>query len=132
MTDSFEISVIIPAVTSQQIYEAWLDSAAHTAFTGSPARIDRQGAAEFTAWDGYISGKTLQAEPFHRILQSWRTTGFPAGSPDSQLEILIEDLDSGAQVTLVHSGIPVGQGKDYLQGWDEYYFEPMKRYFSAN
>ena len=132
MTDSFEISAIFPAVTAQQIYKAWLDSAAHTAFTGSPARIDQQGTAEFTAWDGYISGKTQEAEPFHRILQSWRTTEFPEDSPDSRLEILIEDLDSGAQVTLVHSGIPAGQGKDYLQGWEEYYFEPMKRYFSID
>ena len=41
MTDSFEISVIFPAVTAEQIYKTWMIAAAHTAFTGSPARVSR-------------------------------------------------------------------------------------------
>jgi len=131
MTDSFEVSTFFLSVSAKQIYKAWLESAAHTAFTGGPAQIDLDGSGEFTAWDGYISGRTLETEPFQRIVQSWRTTEFPEDSPDSRLEILIEDVDNGARVTLVHSGIPEGQGDDYRQGWREYYFEPMQRYFSA-
>ncbi|MCJ7659107.1 MAG: SRPBCC domain-containing protein, partial [Anaerolineales bacterium] len=75
--------------------------------------------------------RTLEAEPFQRIVQAWRTTEFPEDSPDSRLEILIEDMDNGVQVTLVHSGIPAGQGENYRQGWGEYYFDPMQRYFST-
>lgn len=131
MTDSFEVSAFFPVVSAEQIYNGWLDSAAHTAFTGSPAQIDPHGGGKFTAWDGYISGRTLEAEPFGRIVQAWRTTEFPEGSPDSRLEILFEDLDSGAKITLIHTDIPEGQGDNYRQGWAEYYFEPMGRYFST-
>lgn len=131
MTDSLEVSKFFPEVSAKQLYNAWLDSEAHSAFTGSPAQINPDIGSEFTAWDGYISGRTLEAEPFQRIVQAWRTTEFPEDSPDSRLEILIEDMDNGVQVTLVHSGIPAGQGENYRQGWGEYYFDPMQRYFST-
>ena len=132
MTDSFEITVFIPEVSVNQIYNAWMDSAEHSAFTGSPAQVDIDSQRRFTAWDGYISGRTLEVEPYHRILQSWRTTEFPESSPDSRLEILIKNEENGAQITLLHSNIPSGQGQNYRSGWEEYYFEPMQRYFSAD
>ena len=131
MAESFEISSFFPTISAERIYRSWLDSGEHSAFTGSPAQIDPGVGGKFTAWDGYIYGKTLKAEPFRRILQAWRTTEFPEHSPDSQLEILIEEVDGGAKVTLIHTDIPDGQAEDYRQGWEEYYFEPMLRYFSA-
>ena len=131
MAESFEVLTFFPSITAQQMYNAWLDSETHSAFTGSPAQIDPQVGGQFTAWDGYIQGQTLETEPFRRILQAWRTTEFPEGSPDSRLEILIEEVNDGVQITLVHSDIPEGQGEDYRQGWSEYYFDPMGRYYSA-
>ena len=131
MADSFEISEFFPGTPPAEIFNAWLESKAHSAFTGSPARVDPGVGAEFSAWDGYISGKTLEVEPHSRILQSWRTTEFPDGSPDSRLEILLEEMGDGTQLTLIHTGLPDGQGEDYRQGWQEYYFKPMHKYFSA-
>jgi activator of HSP90 ATPase len=132
MVESFEVSAFFSALTAEKIYSAWLDSQAHSAMTGSPAEVDPAEGGKFSAWDGYIQGETLAAEPFQRILQAWRTTEFPENSPDSRLEVLIEEQDDGVQVTLIHSEIPEGQGEDYRQGWVEYYFEPMQRYFSAD
>ena len=132
MAESFEVFTFFPGITAQQLYNAWLDSETHSAFTGSPAQIDPHVGGKFTAWDGYIQGHTLETEPFRRILQAWRTTEFPEDSPDSRLEILIEEVNDGVQITLVHSDIPEGQGEDYRQGWSEYYFDPMGRYFSSS
>ncbi len=129
MAESFELSTFFPKISAERIYRAWLDSREHSEFTGSPAQVDPTVGGKFTAWDGYISGKTIELEPFHCILQAWRTTEFPEESPDSQLEIQIEDAEGGAKVTLIHTDIPDGQGEDYRQGWDEYYFQPMQRYF---
>jgi activator of HSP90 ATPase len=69
-------------------------------------------------------------QPFHLIVQAWRTTEFPAEAPDSCLEVWLEEKDGGTQMRLVHSGIPEGQGESYRQGWEEYYYAPMKVYFS--
>jgi activator of HSP90 ATPase len=131
MTESFEISAVFPDVSAEQIYRSWLDSEAHSAFTGSLAQIDGRIGGMFAAWDGYISGQTLEMEPYRRIMQSWRTTEFPEDSPDSHLEIIIVEADGGTKITLHHTEIPDGQGEEYRMGWEEYYFEPMRRFFSA-
>ena len=130
MVESFKVSKFFPKISTERIYRAWLDSQEHSGFTGSPAQVDPAVGGEFTAWDGYISGSTIELDPFNRILQNWRTTEFPEDSSDSRLEILFEDVKDGAKVTLVHTDIPDGQGEDYRQGWEEFYFQPMQSYFS--
>lgn len=130
MPDSFEISDLMPA-SPRRVYEAWLDSKAHTEMTGGAARVNPRKGGKFSAWDGYITGKNLELEPGRRILQAWRTSEFPQGSPDSRLEVLLEPAKGGARITLRHTEIPDGQGGSYLEGWKAYYFEPMKRYFSG-
>jgi activator of HSP90 ATPase len=128
MSEKLNLSVILPAAP-QRVYEAWLDSAAHGDFTGSPAQIDSQVGGSFKAWDGYIWGKTLVLEPFRHIRQSWRTSEFPEGAPDSILDVSIEVEQKGTKLTLVHTEIPDGQAEQYRQGWEYFYFSPMKDYF---
>jgi len=128
MTESLQLSTVLPA-SPQRVYQAWLSSEEHGLFTGGVAEIDPAAGGAFTAWDGYIQGKTLELEPFSRILQAWRTTDFPAGSPDSLLEVTLAGAEGGTQITLVHTEIPAGQAPEYRQGWEDYYFAPMKEYF---
>ena len=127
--NSFTISTFLPA-NPEVIFQDWLSSSGHSALTGSPASVEPGIGGKFTAWDGYISGVTLELEPGRRILQAWRTTEFPADSPDSRLEVLLEKEGSGTRLTLVHSEIPEGQAEEYLQGWKDYYFNPMAEYYS--
>ncbi len=130
MAESLKITIDLP-VSPERVFRAWLDSYEHSRFTGSPARIDPQEGGAFTAWDGYILGQTLVKSPFSRIVQSWRTTEFPPGSPDSRVEIVLEPTCLGCQLTLTQTGIPEGQARMYMQGWEEYYFRPMLNYFEA-
>jgi uncharacterized protein YndB with AHSA1/START domain len=130
MTDSIRVSIFLP-VSDRRLYDAWLDSDEHTAFTGSEATVDANVGGGFTAWDGYIEGITEALEPHRRIVQRWRTSDFPPGSPDSRLEVLLEPTSGGVTMTLAHTQIPDGQGQQYAHGWMEFYFEPMQRYFAA-
>ena len=86
---------------------------------------------KYTAWDGYISGKTLELEPGKRIVQSWRSTEFPADAPDSRLEVELSPVKTGTRVTLKHSNLPAGSSAEYRKGWIDFYFTPMKKYFSG-
>ena len=113
------------------VFEAWLNSKQHSLFTGSEANISNRIGATFTAWDGYISGKNLEIKGGDTIIQSWRTTEFAPEDPDSKLEIRFEEKDGKTQLTLIHTQIPNGQGDAYKKGWKEFYFQPMKKYFSA-
>ena len=132
MPESFETSHVILA-TPKRIYEAWLDSEEHTNMTGGKAEVSAEPGASFTAWDGYITGVNLELEPYHRIIQSWRSSQFPEGVPDSRLEVelgRVRDQLAGVTATIKHSNMPDGQGDSYKKGWSESYFEPMKRYFA--
>ena len=130
-TESFRISTVI-AATPAQIYEAWIDGEQHSAMTGSEARVDGRPGGKFTAWGGYIGGAILEIDPDRRIVQAWRTTEFPPDAADSRLEVLLSPEAGGTRLSLVHSGLPEGQGDAYRKGWDEFYFQPMKRYFARN
>jgi activator of HSP90 ATPase len=131
MPEILELSILLPALP-QRIYTAWLNSKDHGAFTGSTAEIDSRVGGLFSAWDGYIQGVTLALEPFHRIIQSWRTSDFPPDSPDSRLEVQFEQVEGGTRLTLIHTHIPDGQAADYKQGWEDYYFSTMREFFSEN
>lgn len=129
MSLEFEISAIIPA-TPDEIYAAWLDSAAHAAMTGGAANVNNQVGGRFEAWNGYISGTNLELEPGKRIVQAWRTVEFSEEEEDSRLEITLEAADGGTKLILRHTNVPP-DGAGYEQGWFDNYFEPMKAYFSA-
>jgi activator of HSP90 ATPase len=129
MPESIRISAVIPS-KRKTLYNAWLDSNAHAAFTGANARVNAKVGGKFSAWDGYITGRTIELVPGRKIVQRWRTTDFPEGAPDSKLVVSFQDTSTGTRITLRHSKIPRGQGKGYKRGWREFYFVPMKRHFA--
>lgn len=128
MAESITVSRILPADT-ERIYKAWLSGEEHGRMIGNSATFDDDGL--FTAWDGYISGSTLERTPPTRIVQHWRTTEFPDGAPDSLLEVTLTPVEGGTELTLKHSNLPDGDGERYAKGWADNYFDPMADYFSS-
>ncbi len=127
MAIEFEISDVIYYPT-EDLYDAWLDSGRHSDMTGAEAEVSGEPGGQFTAWDGYISGRNFELTPGRRILQAWRTVEFEDDDPDSTLEVLFEPVADGTRVTIRHSNLPP-HGMQYRQGWVDNYFEPMKAYF---
>ena len=130
MDNEFTISTFLPA-PPEKVFRAWLSSEGHSAMTGSPARVEPRVGGAFTAWDGYIRGTTSGLEPYTRIVQAWRTSEFPEGCADSEIEIVLEPVEGGTKLTLTHRNIPPGQADSYREGWDDSYFKPMKEYFAT-
>ena len=127
---AFTVTAVIPA-SAKDIYEAWLDGARHAQMTGTKsgkASVEVGGAHE--VWDGYISGHNLKLVPGRRIVQSWRTTEFEPGDPDSQIDITLAKTARGTRLTLAHTNVPDGHA-GYKTGWATHYFTPMKAYFIA-
>ena len=83
------------------------------------------------AHGGYISGSFLELEEGFRIVQTWRTNMWPEGYEDSQLTLTFEPTDEGhTRLTMEHERVPSEQASAYREGWEEYYWEPLRRYFS--
>jgi uncharacterized protein YndB with AHSA1/START domain len=129
-TTSFELSVVIPA-PPERVYEALTDQKLHAAFTGARAAGKPVPGGRFTAWDGYIEGSYLELEPPVRIVQQWSTTEWPAGAPPSRVEFHLTGVPEGTELRLLHSAVPAEQAESYRQGWIDYYWHPLRRYFSG-
>ena len=111
------------------VYETLIDHKKHTEFTGSLATGERKVGGRFTAWDGYISGKNLVLDEGKRIVQEWKTTKWPAGYLPSIVEFSFKAKGSGTELTMVHSNVPAKQADSYAQGWIDFYWKHMKKYF---
>ena len=124
----FTLTVKIKA-TVKEIYTTWLSSEGHTKMTGGTASISDKISDSFNAWDGYIEGANIELNPYRRIVQSWRTSDFKEEEKDSQIEVLLKELNGETQITLIHTNLPE-HGEQYRKGWDDHYFSPMKLYFN--
>lgn len=123
----FTLKTTIKA-TPKQIYKSWLSTQGHTKMTGGTAFVSDKIGDKFTVWDGYITGENIELQPYNRIVQSWRSSNFKENEADSQIEVTLTEGDGETELSLKHTNVPES-GEHYIKGWDEHYFEPMKRYF---
>ncbi len=112
------------------VYRALAGSKGHSAFTGSKAKIPKRAGGKMTAYGGYISGTMLGLWPGMGLLQTWRTTEWPKGAPDSRLEIRLAPSGKGTRLTMIHSVVPTSQAARYAGGWKAFYWAPLRRYLT--
>jgi uncharacterized protein YndB with AHSA1/START domain len=127
-TTTIKQKVTIPA-TPEKVYDALTDPKKLSEFTGSKATGKPRIGGKFTAWDGYISGINLELERGKRIVQEWITTDWPEGYPPSKLEMTFQETPIGTEILMVHSNVPSEQEDELADGWKEFYWKPMKKYF---
>ena len=129
-TDRIEMSWLV-AAKPKAVFDAWLSSEDHAAMTGGAAEIDPRERGLFTAWDGYIAGKTTKIDRrARRVVQTWRTVEF-GRAPDSRVEVEFRAHKGNTQVLLKHTRLRRGDGAKYTVGWYENYLVPMTRHFGA-
>lgn len=119
-------------ISAGALYDAWIDAAGHHALTGAPATSDPRVGGNFTAWDGYISGTWRELHHGSRLVMSWRTTEFPADAPDATVVVSFTPVPAGVQLRLEQSGTPADQVAQYRQGWEDFYFEPIRSWIAEN
>lgn len=127
--ESLKLSITLP-VKAEKLYKAWLDSKQHSLFTGASAKASAKVNGKHSAWDGYISGKNIELKAGKKIVQSWRTTEFVEGAPDSILEVSFSEKAGKTKLDIYHHNLQKGDAKKYKQGWKDFYFTPMKHYFT--
>lgn len=111
-----------------EVYEALMDSAKHAAFSGGAAEISREVGGDYSAYDGYITGKNIELVPDREIVQSWRAVDWPEGKYSTITFILLPIAD-GTRLNFTHADVPDGTEEEFTQGWIDNYWEPMKKMF---
>ena len=113
------------------VFEALMDGERHAAFTGDAVRIVRKLGGSFSTFGGYATGKTLKLEKDKLIVQSWRTTEFAKGDPDSRVMIHLSKKGKGTRLIFVHSDVPDDLADDLARGWTDFYWTPLKAYLGT-
>lgn len=113
--------------TAKQLYKCFMDEKIHSDFTGAKAKIENKVGGKFSVWDGYAEGENLELVPDRKIVQSWRASDWPDESI-STIEIDFTDEKDSCRVDFTHKDIPEGYEKDIENGWNEYYWKPLKEY----
>jgi uncharacterized protein YndB with AHSA1/START domain len=116
--------------TPEEVYRAYVDPGQHAAFTGTKVVGTPRVGARFQTGDAYISGKFLELVRGKKVVQEWKTTEWPAGYPPSLLTLTFRAKGSKTELEMVHSKVPAEQVSMYTEGWHEFYWEPLKAFFS--
>ncbi len=119
------------AASPAELFEMYMDSKKHSAATGGAAKMSRKPEGSFTAWNGQLRGKNLVIIPKRMIVQTWRSTNFKKGDPDSILVLSFSKSPAGGRVDLVHVGVPEQDHMGVTQGWPKYYWEPWRAYLAG-
>jgi len=91
-----------------------------------PAEISREGGGAFTLFGGYITGRHVELVPSERIVQAWRTGGWPPGIFSIAKFELVEQ-GSGTKIVFDHTGFPKGEAEVLASGWKAHYWEPLAK-----
>ena len=74
--------------------------------------------------------RDIELEKGKKIVQEWKTTEWPKGYPPSIVELTLKPKGTKTELTMIHSKVPAEQAKSYEDGWKEFYWEPLKKYFT--
>jgi len=91
-----------------------------------PAEITREVGGAFALFGGYITGRNVELVPNERIVQAWRTGGWPPGVYSIAKFELVEQ-GTGTKIVFDHTGFPRGEAESLASGWKAHYWEPLEK-----
>ncbi len=95
------------------------------------AEISREVGGSFSIFGGHIVGLQLELVPNQRIVQAWRVVDWKPGD----YSIAKFDLtDQGEQTRVVfdHRAFPQGAAAHLASGWEEHYWEPLRKFLASS
>ncbi|MGD0427332.1 MAG: SRPBCC domain-containing protein [Candidatus Acidiferrales bacterium] len=97
---------------------------------GAPtAQISTEVGGAFSMFGGIIVGRHIELLPNQRIVQAWRPVYWNPGVY-SIVKFELAESSSGTRLTLDHRGFPDGDAQHLLTGWNENYWEPLRKFLA--
>ena len=125
----------------QEVYETYVDAKKHAELTGANVKFETpllsagqsfEGRAKvggkFDIWGGELTGENVEFVEGKKIVQKWRANDWPEGHY-SDLTITFEPEGGGTRTVLVQENVPEDKFDEIDDGWHQYYWEPMNKYF---
>jgi activator of HSP90 ATPase len=131
MSKTIEQSVHFPA-TAKKLYDIYVSSKQHGAFTGGKVVIGAKAGAKFSAFDGMLSGSTLLTVPGKLVVQRWRGNHWKKSDMDSILILSFVQDGKRGRIDLVHVNVPDHDFEGVTKGWKQYYWGPLGEYLARS
>lgn len=109
---------------AEKIWEALVNPKLIAEWGGGPAKMDGRQGTKFSLWGGDISGTNTAVVKYKSLRQDWVSGKWQT---PSKLEINLNEKNGKTKVELTQSGVPAAEVDDIDQGWDDYYFGPLKK-----
>lgn len=128
-TTTIRQTATIPA-TPKEVYAALMSSTKHSKITGAKALIGKKTGDAYYAYDGYITGRNLELKPGKTIVQTWiaMEDKWPAGH-ESKVTFELKEVKGGTKISFLHEEVPAMIAKNFVSGWKDFYWNPLKKYF---
>jgi len=114
--------------TAEDIFTALTNPLTIEIWSGASAVMEPVAGAEFSLWDGDITGINIEIETGKKIVQEWYFEDEEGLSPEDKSIVTIKLHNEGnsTDVELLHINIPDEAFDNIVDGWDRYYFKPLK------
>lgn len=109
------LDLIYEALTQQDHIENWSEDI---------AVVNPVEGGKFSLWDGSIIGKNIELTK-HKIVQDWKEETWDAYT---RVTIKMTEQDDSTHIELMHKDIPTEAFSNVSDGWDKFYFGPLKEY----
>lgn len=103
----------------EDLYNALTNEATIRLWSGEDAVMPPEPSAEFSLWDGSITGKNMELVPGKKIIQEWY---FGDQAEPSIVTIILHKAKNGTSAELRHTNIPDADFENITKGWNENYF----------
>ena len=124
-----EQTIFIPKAKPNDVYSALLNSKLHTVITGEEAVINPVINGKYTTYGGYASGIFTSLKANESIEQTWRASDWPKDHY-SKVIFNFTDQKDGTNIHFIQSNLPAGSKDEFVKGWNDYYWEPLIKYFA--
>lgn len=120
----FEQTYTINAPVSK-VWQALTDASVAEQWGAVPAKVDAREGGEFSYWDGDIHGTYTKLVPEKIIEQDWFEHEYPERL--HKVAFTLENKsDTTTAVHLVQTDIGDDEFASMIEGWSDYYFDPIK------
>ncbi len=127
MNKPIEQTIKFDNTTPETLFDIFTNPEKHGEILGADVIISAKEGAEFSCFNGNVTGKNLLVIPNKMIVQSWRGNVWKKNDVASILTLVFSAVKGGAEIYMVHNNTP-GQ---FVEQWDAFYWKPIKRYLRS-
>lgn len=122
---NFKKYFIIPA-TPEELYKALTTEITIRLWTGDLVEIDPREGGEFSLWDGAITGRFIEMQPYSKIVQEWY---FGEQEEQSIVTLKLHEHKKGTSLEVNHTNIPDDAYDELVAGWEDEYVGSLIEFY---